>query len=220
MLAGGRTRRRGIRRGILVRLEKRPLALRLACHSHWHTLTRRQSPPSSWSRPLPVFLAATKAAAAIAAALVTCQAATGQIGHTAASNTVTAAHRRGGDRPPRGPGRRPTGAPAQARCSRDSSVRRDNPDSDGGRTPAPHSRREEEEGDSDPTGRMERHDAGTDRQRQTGGRRIVRPKREHTVQPASRLTRLRLAQPMHRPMLTLECRSRPSELQEPPRNLS
>ena len=51
------------------------------------------------------FRAATKAAAAIAAALVTCQAATRQIGQTAASNT--AAHRRGGYRPPRGPGARP-----------------------------------------------------------------------------------------------------------------
>ena len=82
------------------------------------------------------FLAATKAAAAIAAALVTCQAATRQIGQTAASNT--AAHRRGGYRPPRGPAGRPTGAPAhwQAR-NRGSTVRRDNPGS-GGRTPAPH----------------------------------------------------------------------------------
>jgi hypothetical protein len=107
-----------------------------------------------------LFLAATKAAAAIAAALVT----TGQSGHTAASNT--AAHRRGGDRPPRGPGARPGPRRLQASCNRDSPVRRDNPDSGGGRTAAPHSQRDEEEGDS--TGKMERHDAGTDRQRQTG----------------------------------------------------
>ena len=57
------------------------------------------------ARDMRQFLAATKAAAAIAAALVTCQAATRQIGQTAASNT--AAHRRGGYRPPRGPGARP-----------------------------------------------------------------------------------------------------------------
>ena len=51
------------------------------------------------------FRAAVKAAAAIAVALVTCQAANGQIGHTAANSA--AAHRRGGNRPPRGPGARP-----------------------------------------------------------------------------------------------------------------
>jgi hypothetical protein len=48
------------------------------------------------ARDMRQFLAATKAAAAIAAALVTCQAATRQIGQTAASNT--AAHRRGASR--------------------------------------------------------------------------------------------------------------------------
>jgi hypothetical protein len=51
------------------------------------------------------FRAAVEAAAAIAVALVTCQAANGQIGHTAANSAV--AHRRGGYRPPRGPGARP-----------------------------------------------------------------------------------------------------------------
>jgi hypothetical protein len=51
------------------------------------------------------FRAAVEAAAAIAVALVTCQAANGQIGHTAANSA--AAHRRGGNRPPRGPGARP-----------------------------------------------------------------------------------------------------------------
>jgi hypothetical protein len=59
------------------------------------------------------FRAAVEAAAAIAVALVTCQAANeqiGQIGHTAANSAVT--HRRGGYRPPRavssrGPGARP-----------------------------------------------------------------------------------------------------------------
>jgi hypothetical protein len=51
------------------------------------------------------------------------------------------------------------------------------------------------------------------------GRRIVRHKREYTVQTASALARLRLDRTIHRPILTLECRSRPNELQEPPRNL-
>jgi len=51
------------------------------------------------------FRAAVEAAAAIAAALVTCQAANGQIGHTAANSA--AAHRRGGHRPPGRPGARP-----------------------------------------------------------------------------------------------------------------
>jgi hypothetical protein len=42
------------------------------------------------------------------------------------------------------------------------------------------------------TGKMERHDAGTDRQRSTDrGRRNVRSKREHAAQAASRLIRLR-----------------------------
>jgi hypothetical protein len=51
------------------------------------------------------FRAAVEAAAAIAVALVTYQAANGQRGHTAANSA--AAHRRGGYRPPRGPGARP-----------------------------------------------------------------------------------------------------------------
>jgi hypothetical protein len=53
------------------------------------------------------------------------------------------------------------------------------------------------------------------------GRCSVRPKREHTVQPASALTRLRLARTMHRPLMALERRSRlpVDEPQEPPRNL-
>jgi len=45
-------------------------------------------------------------------------------------------------------------------------------------------------------------------------------KREHTVQTASALARLRLDRTIHRPILTLECRSRPNELQEPPMNLN
>jgi hypothetical protein len=58
--------------------------------------------------------------------------------------------------------------------------------------------------------------------RQGAMQRPGRSKREHTVQEASRLIRLRLDRTMHRPMLTLECslRSRPNELQVPPRNFN
>ena len=111
------------------------------------------------------FLAATKAAAAIAAALVTCQAATRQIGQTAASNT--AAHRRGGYRPPRGPGARPGPRHRRAATGTARSAETTQTRTGGGRPPRAHSRREKEEGDS--TGRMERHGAETDRKRQTGG---------------------------------------------------
>jgi hypothetical protein len=76
---------------------------------------------------------------------------------------------------------------------------------------------------------MERHDrdsesdAGTDRQRLTGGDASSDPSGSTQLERgSSRLirVRLRLDRTMHRPMLTLECRSRPNELQVPPRNLN
>jgi hypothetical protein len=147
------------------------------------------------------FRAAVEAAAAIAVALVTCQAANGQIGHTAANSAV--AHRRGGYRPPRGPGARPglrrRRAAAEAARSAETTQTQT---AGGGRPPRTRAKKRREPRPRGWNGRDRDPQTATDR-----GRRNVRHKQEHTVQVATRLSRLWLDRTTHRPIMALECGS-------------